>query len=76
MVCFVYIIVYTLPKANNNLFSSMSVHGVIFSPTTYRFNNKIFSDRQTDSLKMGTGSGPETLEKFHPLDAVLCPKFY
>jgi len=54
----------------------MSVHGVIFLPTTYRLFNKIFSDRQIDSIKMGKGSGPEKLKKFRPLDAVLGPKSY
>jgi hypothetical protein len=75
MVCFRYIIVNVVYKINNYLFSSMSVHSVILSPTTDRLCNKIFSDRQTDSLKMGTSSGPETLGKFHPLDTVICPNF-
>ena len=44
---------YTLHKINSNLFSSMSVHVVIFSPTTDRLFNKIFSDRQTDKQTDG-----------------------
>jgi len=34
-------------KTNQIFFFSMSVHGVIFSPTTDRLFNKIFSDIQT-----------------------------